>query len=206
MWLAGLSVTSMQTLELLQEEWFTKPGLMPELSFYQCHACHHPMSDLRWSPEPDGLPPGIVRLNDGSILVLAAVLDILAAGGGGDIRDGLRQLHRASLQDRGKVGQAAAQLRSRIAPQLERLAKASYDRPKISQLRRGLLQAAADGRFRHFTAAEQVFMAVETLSLELGDAERLKTPLDQWFATVEEDDPFVPQQFSVRARKMLDAL
>src|SRR5690554_2962786 len=65
MWLAGLAVTSMQSLELLQEQWFTRQSLIPELSFFQCHACHHPMDDLRWAPEgAAALPPGTVRLND----------------------------------------------------------------------------------------------------------------------------------------------
>ena len=27
-------------------------GLFPELVFFDCHACHHPMSDLRWNPRP----------------------------------------------------------------------------------------------------------------------------------------------------------
>ena len=77
MWLAGLSVTSLQSLELLQEEWFTKDTLVPELAFYQCHACHHPMDDLRWQAEggKQALPPGSVRLNDASLIVLTAVLE-----------------------------------------------------------------------------------------------------------------------------------
>ena len=68
MWLAGLLVSSMQTMELLQEEWFTQQTLTPELSFYQCHACHHPMDDLRWQPEGGaGALLQVLRENSGAI-------------------------------------------------------------------------------------------------------------------------------------------
>jgi hypothetical protein len=206
MWLAGLVVSGMQSLELLQEDWFTKASLVPELSFFQCHACHHPMGDLRWASEPDGLPPGSVRLNDASILVLAEVLEILAPPAAAELRDGLRQLHLASRDDRDAVVDAARHLHARVQPQFERLARDKYDADKMRRLRGGLLQGAVQRRFRHFTAAEQVFLAVETLCIELGDAKKLELPMDAWFATVARDDSFVPEQFAVRARKVLEAL
>ena len=206
MWLAGLAVTSMQTLELLQEDWFTRKTLVPELSFYQCHACHHPMGDLRWEPEPDGLAPGTVRLNDGTLAVLGEVLDILEPGSGQALQQGLNRLHEASLVDRQQVLGAARSLHGQIEPTVNQLASRSYDAGSIRQLRQGLLTSASEGRFRHFTSAEQVFLAVETLCIELGDVERLDQQLDGWFKTVEEDDPFVPRQFAVMARKVLEAL
>ena len=206
MWLAGLAVTGMQTLELLQEDWFTKPSLVPELSFYQCHACHHPMNDLRWQPESDGLKPGTVRLNDGSLVVLAVVQDILNPGDGQAIEQGLRQLHQASQRDRAAVVSAAGKLNATLEPLVAQLAAGNYGPDSMRRLRQGLLESAASGRFRHFTSAEQVFLAVETLSIALGDSERYTQQLDAWFKTVEEDDPFVPKQFAVLARKMSDAL
>ena len=206
MWLAGLAVTSLHSLELLQEEWFSKPGLVPELSFYQCHACHHPMGDLRWQAEPDGLAPGSVRLNDGTLVVLAEVLNALEPGSGAALAKGLALLHTASLRDRGAVSAAAEALHGNIEPLAERFARESYAESDLRTLRRALLSRAEAGRFRHFTSAEQVFLAVETLSISLGDADRLTQPLDSWFASVEEDDPFVPKQFAVLAGNVLEAL
>lgn len=206
MWLAGLAVMSLESLELLQEEWFTRPSLVPEFSFYQCHDCHHPMSDLRWEPEPDGLPPGTARLNDGSLVVLAVTLDILSPGQADQLRNGLGKLHQASLESRQAVTDAAASLARQLEPVAEQVSGATYGPDQMRRLRSGLLQRAAEGRFRHFTSAEQVFLAVETLTLALGDDKRYSSQLDAWFKTVEEDDPFVPRQFAVLARKMLEAL
>lgn len=208
MWLAGLAVASLQTLELLQAEWFTQQTLVPELSFYQCHACHHPMDDLRWRPEGGeaALPPGAVRLNDASLLVLTEVLEILETGPAGELRSGLNRLHRASLDSRDAVVAQAVALHALLAPVAEQLSAGNYGPDTQRSLRRGLLQRAADGRFRHFTAAEQVFLAIETLTITLGDADRLESLLDAWFKSVEDENTFVPQQFAVRAKQVMGGL
>ncbi|MAC32044.1 MAG: hypothetical protein CME38_00370 [Haliea sp.] len=206
MWLAGLAVTGMHTLELLQEDWFTRPSLVPELSFFQCHSCHHPMDDLRYVREPDGLPPGAVRLNDASLAVLLAVLEVTDPSTVDALRRDLTALHQASLQSREQVVAAARALHARLAPLAESLSQAQYGPEQQRELRRELLNQAAAQRFRHFTAAEQVFLAVETLSLSLGDAARLEGQLDRLFATVEDENDFVPQQFAVLSRQMLGAL
>lgn len=206
MWLAGLAITGMHTLELLQEDWFTKPSLVPELSFYQCHACHHPMDELRWSEEADGLPPGSARLNDASLVLLLAVLETLSPDAVEPLRRDLNALHRASLQTREQVVSAARTLHQRLQPLADRLANDSYGVEQQRLLRRELLAQAAAQRFRHFTAAEQAFLAVETLSLSLGDSERLKAPMDALYGSVEDENRFVPQQFSVLARQLMGAL
>lgn len=208
MWLAGLAVSSLRTLELLQGEWFTEKTLVPELSFYQCHACHHPMDDLRWQPEGGeaALPPGAVRLNDASLLVLTEVLDILGNGPAGELRSGLSQLHRASLDSRSAVVSRAQALHRLLQPVAEQVSGGNYDPATLRRLRSGLLERAAAGRFRHFTAAEQVFLAVETLTIVLEDAGQLESLLDAWFKSVEDENSFVPQQFAVRAKQVMGGL
>lgn len=207
MWLAGLAVTSMQSLELLQEQWFTRQSLIPELSFFQCHACHHPMDDLRWAPEgAAALPPGTVRLNDANLLVLIEVLAILEHDKISELRSGLQQLHRASMESRSAVLNQAKALQQVLEPVARQVSGASYSTERLRGLRSGLLKAAGAGRFRRFTAAEQVFLAVETLSIAVGDNGRLESALDAWFKSVEDENAFVPQQFAVRAKQVMGAL
>jgi len=208
MWLSGLAVTSLQTLELLQQPWFTDQTLVPELAFYQCHACHHPMDDLRWQPEggSDALPPGMARLNDGSLQVLLAVLEQTAPQQAGKLAQGIGSLHSASLGDRAAVVAAAQSLHAVIMPLVEVLSTADYTSEKMRILRKGLLGQAASGRFRHFTAAEQVFLAVETLCLSLEEVDKYESQLDSWFKTMDNENTFVPAQYAVFSRKLLDAL
>ena len=208
MWLAGLAVSSLQSLELLQEEWFTRKTLVPELAFYQCHACHHPMDDLRWQPEggKDALPPGSVRLNDASLVVLAAVLEQSSPDQARSLTGGIHALHQASLDSRAAVVQQARKLHATLSPMAKSLSNATYSASDMRALRKGLLVQAGGGKFRHFTAAEQVFLAVETLCLSLSESEKYETQMDAWFKTVDTENTFVPAQYAVFARKMMDAL
>ena len=59
-----------------------RDGLFPELTFFDCHACHHPMSNVRWEPRATvGLPPlyvmavvcGTIRMNVVSFFVIGSV-------------------------------------------------------------------------------------------------------------------------------------
>jgi hypothetical protein len=208
MWLAGLAVSSMATLELLQEDWFTRETLVPELAFYQCHACHHPMDDLRWQAEGGAaaLPPGSVRLNDASLVVLSAVLELTAPEQARALTQGVQRLHQASRDSRGAVVEEAKQLHASLVPLAESLSTKSYTSSDMRALRKGLLAAAAGGKFRHFTAAEQIFLAVETLCLSLSDSDKYTAQMDAWFKTVDTENNFVPGQYAVLARKMMDAL
>jgi hypothetical protein len=208
MWLAGLVHGGEQSLELLQGPRFQSPGLIPELSFYQCHACHHPMDELRWQPEggSSALPPGAVRLNDGNLLVLIAVLESLDATAAATLEDGLGGLHGASLVSRDAVASAAATLLAELRDLAGPLTERRYDADTLARLRTQLLVLAKGGRFRHFTAAEQLFLAVETLTIELGDEERLKSLLDALFESVGDENQFIPEQFAVGAGRLGDAL
>ena len=208
MWLAGLVYGGEQSLALLQGPRFQTAGLIPELSFYQCHACHHPMDELRWQPEggPGALPPGTVRLNDGNLLVLIAVLESLDAASAATLESGLGGLHSASLVSRDAVASAAAELMGELQRLEGSLTERRYDADTLARLRMQLLALAEGGRFRHFTAAEQLFLAVETLTIELGDEKRLKSLLDALFESVGDENRFIPEQFAVDAGRLGDAL
>ena len=65
--------------------------------------------------------------------------------------------------------------------------------------------SAADD-FAYFTAAEQAFLAIETLSIALGDSEALAPRLDALFEALGSETSYVPDQYAVRARQMLEAL
>ncbi|ARN74588.1 multiheme c-type cytochrome [Oceanicoccus sagamiensis] len=48
MWIVGQIETAKASLELMDAYLISENQLVPELYFYDCHACHHPMSDTRW--------------------------------------------------------------------------------------------------------------------------------------------------------------
>jgi len=208
MWLSGLVLTSIQSLELLQTDWFAGDTLMPELSFYQCHSCHHPMNDLRWEPEGGGraLPPGSVRLNDGTLLVLQAVLKALESPAASEIAQGRIALHEASAKSHAAVVSQSQVLVNALEPLVEELGDRSYQSTDLKLLRERLADRAGAGDFRHFTSAEQIFLAIETISITLDDSDSYEQQLDQLFATVTDENTFVPKQFAVMSRKLGESL
>lgn len=207
MWLIGMAISARESAELLQDPLFQKPGLIPELSFFQCHDCHHGMDELRWAPEGDpALAPGSVRLNDGPLLVLVDALDVLNPGAARELDRDLWALHQASQASRQEVATVAARLETRLDGIAAMLADLSLEPATLRQLRAALLSRAEGGSYRHFTAAEQAFLAVETLSLLLQDDTQMKTSMDAWFETLADENTFVPQLFAARAGKVGAAL
>ena len=147
-----------------------------------------------------------MRLNDGNLQVLITVLKSLGRSEAGTTYSNVAKLHKASLVDRKSVAASAASLAAGLEPVLSAVTEERYSPETQRQLQRDLLRAASAGDYRHFTSAEQVFMAVETLSIALGEEERHRDQLDALFASVENENQFVPRQFAVLASKMLERL
>lgn len=58
-----------------------------------------------------------------------------------------------------------------------------------------ILQFAAEGHFLDYASAEQAFMAVQMLVIELGDA-GLEAQLDTLASALLDDEKFRPEQFA----------
>src|SRR5205085_11820453 len=71
-WAVGQALAAAELLDVLLDPKRSRDGLLPELVVFDCHACHHPMSDVRWSPRTH-TSPGRIRLNDSSLLMLRQI-------------------------------------------------------------------------------------------------------------------------------------
>jgi len=206
-WLIGMAISARESAKLLQSPLFLSESLVPELSFFQCHDCHHPMDQLRWAPEGSPpLAPGAVRLNDGPLLVLIDALAVIDVAASDALEQQLWALHSASQRSRADVAKSAAALEIALQKVSDTLSDVSLGRSDYLALRTSLLARAGAGGYRHFTAAEQAFLAVETLSLMLEDDARIAAPLDAWFETLADENDFLPQLFASRARQVRAAL
>ena len=72
-WAIGQAIAAQQLLDTLADPKRGRDGLFPELVLFDCHACHHPMSEKKWTPRGN-LGPGKVRLNDSNLLMLRALI------------------------------------------------------------------------------------------------------------------------------------
>src|SRR4030095_14043846 len=78
-WAIGQALAVSEMMDVLTDPKRGRDGLFPELVLFDCHACHHPMSDRRWTPRTPGLGPGVVRLNDSNMLMVRQISRVVNA-------------------------------------------------------------------------------------------------------------------------------
>jgi hypothetical protein len=205
LWLSGQAQAVNNFLHLIRSDFYTQGGQFPELAFYDCHACHHPMDDKRWNTlrGASGIPPGTPRLQDQHLLVLEIIAGILeSSAAASEIRVLSESFVRAGYRDSSEVRRTAGSLLAWLETRQSRWSETTYGTDVIRSVRRQLLQAAAAGRMGDYNAAEQLYLALESLSHSIGDRQSLGNALDSLYAEVEDDLDFDPASFSTAARRI----
>ncbi|MDX1625113.1 MAG: multiheme c-type cytochrome [Wenzhouxiangellaceae bacterium] len=204
MWATGMVMKAERQLDLLRSDLFAGHGLFPELAFFDCHACHHPMNDMRMhaTPVTASLPPGMVRLDDSSFQVLMAIGEVLEDSAAERVRERTRSLHTATTRSREAVREAADELGAAVEEMRRLAADRDYSEAEMREIRELLLERAGSGRYGDFTTAEQAFLAVETLTIVLGEYQALGPPLDAWFETLSDEHDFDPARYAAVARRV----
>jgi hypothetical protein len=208
MWLTGLIYKGTSQMTLLQSNQFKQHGLFPELAFYECHSCHRGMVPTRYPLEPlsNNIAPGSVRLDDATLVVLTSVLDSLSIAKSSDLKAAIKQLHKASSKDKASVVESAKNIITIVNGISENVINKNYSTSQIKGFRNKLLLDASNGKFRDYSSAEQIFLAVETISIVLKDDNKHIKLLDKLFATIDYEDKFYPDQFQVVAKLLLNTL
>lgn len=203
-WAAGLLAESRSRLRLISSPVFDGDGIFPELGLYDCHACHRSMKTVQWQPLPrhGGAGPGVPFLHDGALVMALALANTLAPTEGDAIEAGLAALHRAGAQDIDLIRAAADELDAALANLQSRLS-ARMLRGREMQLLKEILGTAAEGNFISYISAEQAFMAVQMLVIEIDDA-RLEEQLDAIADTLNNDERYRPAQFAAMLATLSD--
>ncbi|MEM7363226.1 MAG: multiheme c-type cytochrome [Pseudomonadota bacterium] len=193
-WALGQVAMAEHTLRRFRESLLSGQSLFPELSLYDCHACHHELGDIRWAQQRRNmLPPGSVRLNDAGLVMLMAIGQVLAPEVASRFRTELRELHRDS-QERQGLDEAISHLESTVAELRERVVRA-----RLVNFRRGLLdvliQEGRTGSYRDYVAAEQAVMAIDLLMDANDIRQSSQSWVDQLFDSVANEDKFSPERF-----------
>ena len=190
-WALGQIEASYQTVRLIENH-LKKSGLFPELSLFDCHSCHHPMSDLKWqASDRVGLPPGAVRLNDAGFVMLIP-LDKIAPGQSINIKNAISELQIEVHQDQ-DIDARVNRLRSKINTLEGRIKGSDLDDEKLLA---EVLSMAADGQFHDYVAAEQAVMAIDLLTSSLGNRDSASPWLDKVYESVSNEDIFDPFSFA----------
>jgi hypothetical protein len=208
MWANGMVFKAQRQLDLIRSDLFSGHGLFPELAFFDCHACHHPMNERRMQATSvtGGLPPGMVQLDDSSFHMLMAIASVVQPDAASTLREQVGRLHAATTRGRDELRSQAGRLDGILDDLVGSLGSHDYSDGDMRGIRLELLDKARRGEYHDFTSAEQAFLAVETLCIELGEYDQLSSSLDAWFETVRDEHDFDPGRYAAVARQFRETV
>jgi hypothetical protein len=179
-------------------------GIFPELVFFDCYACHHPMSNVRWEPrESAGIGPGVPRIADANMIMLGVFLDLFVPGQAADFHAKVKALHQASLKGYSATVAAAKDLKSVTEGLAEQISNLTLGPAQMRTLLVGVIDRGMRGEYVDYAAAEQATMALSSIldamkgadALSADQYKTLTTALNKCYAAVEKDEAYNPRTF-----------
>ncbi len=201
-WAIGQVTTIESLMDAMLDPKRNQSGIFPELVFFDCHACHHPMSNVRWEPRA-GAGPGVPRVADANMIMLGVFLDQFDATRAADFHTKTMALHQASLKGYDATVSAARALKSTVTGMPERIAAMSWSQTQMRALLLGVIARGMQGGYAEYAAAEQATMALSAIldAMRAGGAltpdqyKALTALLNTCYAAVEKDEAYNPRQF-----------
>jgi len=206
-WAAGVALTANQTLDIIKGFGFSAPGLFPEIALFDCHACHHAMTDKRLARRltTGSLPAGTIRLNDSSFIMLYIISKHVVPDMSGQLLKQVQSLHRGVLSGKGTVVSRASELDRTVTAIQKKLAAYDFKANIIRAIRTTILEFGGKGEFRDYSGAEQATMAVDLLTFAVREEARYKSHIDRLYKTLEKESSYRPANFKTAANAMLNA-
>jgi hypothetical protein len=204
-WALGQARAVAEMMDLLTDPKRGRDGLFPELVLFDCHACHHPMSDKRWSPRIAGLGPGVVRLNDSSMLMVRAIARVVDPDLGNRIVSKMSQLQQMVTGGGDAIGTARA-LKADVAQLTAELDRRTLTAADMRGVLEALVDEGLNGQFRDYAGAEQATMAIGSVTNFMYQKGFLKSARDingglaNLQAAVANDERYSPGQFETALR------
>lgn len=195
-WATGLLADARLRLDLIASRRFEGVGMFPELAFYDCHACHRSMKSVQWQPLPrrGNAGPGLPFISDGTFVMSLALARAIQPDSVEALQAALQRLHAAGSESIASIRAAAAELNGLLA-RLERQLISARLSGLEQQLLAAILEIGAAGNYIDYASAEQAFMAVQMLVLEIDDPE-LEMQLEALGNSLNDDERYRPAQFA----------
>lgn len=213
-WAIGQAVLVRETLAALIDE-RANSGLWPEFVLFDCHACHHLMSEDRWRPRRStGLGPGRPRLNDSSFLMLMLAAQQVDPATATALRVDLLALHQAASEGRGESKAVALRTRVRIDELIGKFRNWKLTPRQPRALARAIARAAGAGEYIDYSAAEQATLAMQVLIdtlYTMGKLNQLKLDLlnaqtEKLLAATRNEHSYDPSDVPIAAFKRISDL
>ena len=202
-WAIGQALAVSETMTILADPKRGRDGVFPELVLFDCHACHHPMAENRWSPKTafgPSISPGLVRLNDSSMLMLRAITRALDPKLGDRVTAQTQKLHRA-IAGEGDAFVEAAALKKLAEETVPVISGATFSNQTMTAVLSRLIEDGIEGTYSDYSAAEQATLAIGSIGAFLAKQGALAAPqkfnasLKKLTLSLAKDEQYKPREF-----------
>lgn len=166
-WAIGQAVAVRSLLNTLADPVQGRDGLFPELVLFDCHACHHPMSNKRWQPR-QGIGPGRIRLNDSNLLMLRNIVRAVNPSAATAFATQIQQVHRTIAGEPGTQGlnplAETKKLSAMVDKQIRFFETCSFTSKDLRNILRNLIDEGLANGYTDYAGAEQAFMAISSVA------------------------------------------
>ncbi len=199
-WAIGQALAAQESLDVVLDPRRGRDGLFPELVVFDCHACHHPMSDTRWKPRV-GTRPGTIRFNDSNLLMLRQIVRRTFPADSAAFDALVLQLHQAVAGEGGDAMEAARRLRNGLDAVVEKLRARSFADADLRAMLAGLVDDGLAGQYGDYAGAEQAAMAMGSVlgflarRGALADVRGANAALERVYEAVKDDEKYRAERF-----------
>jgi hypothetical protein len=205
-WAIGQAVAVSEMMGVLADPKRSHDGMFPELVLFDCHACHHPMSERRWAPRVAGLGPGVVRLNDSSMLMARQIAKVTDPAFGARVADTMNELQQSAAGRGGDTATVARKVKGDMEELVAMLDSRNFGEAEMRAVLASLIDDGINGQYRDYAGAEQATMAIGSVASfmykqkVLTSAQDVNAGLAALQAAVRDDERYLPAQFEAALR------
>jgi hypothetical protein len=190
-------------------------GVFPELVFFDCQACHHTTTKLRWQRRAaTGLGPGLPHFNDANAVMLRSIAARAAPELGRSLQLNIRALHQALSEGVGRPATIAATIAMQARQLRDRLSAYDFSRADMRAMIVALAQTSQTSDVSDYAAAEQATMAFASIiySLNMDGAlapaqySALRAALENCYTATGLQDEYDPRAFAAAALSVEQAM
>ncbi|MGZ4994856.1 MAG: multiheme c-type cytochrome [Methylobacter sp.] len=164
-WAVGQISAAERLLDLFQDPKYQSEGILPELAFFDCHACHRPMKHPHWTfRESSGLQPGSIHLNDANLLMLRSLLRHISPAQGEHLHKAILHLHQAASVSLADARKEAAAMRPLLADIRKTVMQRQFGTADMHAVAADLAQEGMRATYNDYGAAEQAAMALGAIA------------------------------------------
>lgn len=207
-WAIGQALQMAAMLESVLDGSRNRQGVFPELVVFDCHACHHQMSqeiDLRWQARRGvGLPPGYPRFNDSNLVMLRIIANRIDPALAQRLAARTTDFHKAVAGSFDNYQSKARDLLAVVNEMVRRAGAHGFSADDMRALLIGLLDEGKAGELFDYAAAEQAVMALGSIisamktagAIDAAQLEKLNAALERCYAATADDELYRPADFA----------